>query len=828
MASYTYGEPLPGDLGAGGKPCKCCRLISGLDLPVPKQLEVEQIRPIAQTFAHSIFSDWVRLNATLKRFETTIQKRWLKKSAKQRREVLVSANPQIPLVHRPDFESFRHQNNRRIARDKTCGADAHLTPYINLEDLLQGHNLLLFLTSRGRNQPVLFASTDAEKAHLSHGWKRTPDPDGYAMAFFGKQTPRLYGGINKVSALPRRIGAIQSHDPTFGLLVLEIQQNIYSFLLACTRHILHDFHPSQYLLAPHQTAPRLPQSSPGSWESVSKQIIEADYQVPGEASLDRIRLLVNGRRLAAQDQICLLREDPGYFLESLRDWREYYDTCGLEDPDVDIWRHVAAHMIANFLDSLHSWTWLSKMLSAMRPLSEQIRLADRNRYRLQQGDELCWVLLSKAVDEMIKKPMDNMELTVPRSSRLRGALMQAHNSDWCKLQSKCPSPHGCESDWNIKITATPAQHQVHRIFRMLAGLDPEGVSLHELRPIVQEANYMLETDSEARDLIDPYIMTDFFDLAVLADLQHCIASFHPFSKAWVAAGMEDDVYVSTGLEDSFYTKRDILLYAANRGCLQAKTLDNPLDGRFCYPIEKRRTAETVKQMQRAEVALKKYWDELSLAMWDHGVFLEAMLQCHLSDGFRVKAPKTKDWKQTPTAVFKPVSPPSDDFDNHDNSLASPSGKENKKTELSPEERTKTKTRGKADPQEASPPNHHETPATTDSSSPPILLPRRVFKVMCALLPSATNISQTPREVAWEELLYAFYALGLVPEKLYGSVWIFKPVPAGQGLVNVERSIQFHEPKEVRRGNKVSPLMVKRLGDRLKRAFGWDGETFGCA
>ena len=100
--------------------------------------------------------------------------------------------------------------------------------------------------------------------------------------------------------------------------------------------------------------------------------------------------------------------------------------------------------------------------------------------------------------------------------------------------------------------------------------------------------------------------------------------------------------------------------------------------------------------------------------------------------------------------------------------------------------------------------------------------------MSVLLPSPSNISQAPRGVSWDEFLHAMSTIGLVPEKLYGSVWIFKPLPPGEGLIDLKRSIQFHEPKDVRRRNKIDLKMARSLGDRLKRAFGWNGDTFVCA
>jgi hypothetical protein len=259
--------------------CKCCRLCNGWDLPSPKPLELDQIRSLANTFAHEIFADWTNLNAILKRFETLIQKRWLKKSAKQRRETLTGAYPDIPLVHRPDFENFRNYSNRHISRSRTCDAGAHLTPFINLEDLMQGHILLLFINSRGRNLPSVFAASDVDRAHLSGEWNGRPNgKDEFAMCFYDKKTPRQYASVVKVSKLPRKIGIVHSFVPVYGLLTLEIQHDIYQFLLRCVKSILHDIPLAEHKLASFQTEPSPLQEPTGVWQSVSQTTLEADYR----------------------------------------------------------------------------------------------------------------------------------------------------------------------------------------------------------------------------------------------------------------------------------------------------------------------------------------------------------------------------------------------------------------------------------------------------------------------------------------------------------------------------------------------------------------------
>lgn len=831
MASYIYAEVIPSERDLDGMPCKCCRLGNGWDLPSPKQLELREIRTLATTFAHDIFADRTSLNASLKRFEALIQKRWLKKSAKQRREALTGAYPNIPLVHRPDFENFRNYSNRHISRSRTCDAGAHLTPHINLEDLMQGHLLLLFINSRGRNLPSVFVASDMDRAHLSGEWYERPERDGLAMYFYDKKTPRQYASIGKVSTFPRKIGTAHSFTPGYGLLALEIQRSIYRFALRCVKSILHDIPLSDHKLAPFQTEPSPLQDSTGAWQSVSQTTLEADYCKPQANGLARYQHLVQGLRLTAEDHVWSLREDPSYFLESLREWREYRTDSPSETPEH--WREVASQMLEDAMDALHTYTWLADVFASMRSLGDQIASADRNTLRLLKYEEFAWVLISKVIDSMIWKCMRNLDISIPRSSGFRGQFQAPHDPATCKLKGRCPSPHGCDSRWNIKKTSTPAQTRAHKIFFMLSGNDDHALQLHRLRPVVQEAHYMLEQDTEAGRLIDTCLLVDFFDLAVLADLQYCIHSLRPYSDSWFAAGVSDDVYLVKS-QEAFWHRCTDLCGAVFLSAKKTTALGDPLDGRFNYPLEKRRTAETVKQMQSAETTLKTFWEQMRLHTRRYGIILDAFFAWHLTSS-PLAIRTTQDWDEKQAGSAQPRhSDPGSSYEEHNYRKfdASPAGNENKKAEIALEEKTKTKTRGEANDQVDTVSQAEQDPTAAPSSPDDlrkaVKVPRREFKVLCALLPSSATISHAPREVSWNDFISALNTLGLVPEKLCGSVWIFKPLSVGHGLVRADRSIQFHEPKSVRHGNKIDVRMVRRFGDRLKRAFGWDGETFACA
>ena len=148
---------------------------------------------------------------------------------------------------------------------------------------------------------------------------------------------------------------------------------------------------------------------------------------------------------------------------------------------------------------------------------------------------------------------------------------------------------------------------------------------------------------------------------------------------------------------------------------------------------------------------------------------------------------------------------------------------------------KVKTRGLATPTATPMPGVEEDPANDpmpDESQTPLVtvkIPRRAYRVLSALIPPPGAENHHCPEVAWDELLHAMFAIGLRPEKLYGSVWIFAPMPKEECKVQLEfsRSITFHEPKEVRRGNKISGYMVRVLGRRLTHAFGWEAGMFEC-
>ncbi|KAI3481319.1 hypothetical protein L1887_56417 [Cichorium endivia] len=187
-------------------------------------------------------------------------------------------------------------------------------------------------------------------------------------------------------------------------------------------------------------------------------------------------------------------------------------------------------MVANSLDCLYTWTWIADTFAGMRPLSVQIAAANRNTLRLNPGDEFVWARTQQRRRHRLQPPHGKpshippallwaawCSAPLPTTPRLAGRRANAPSAAKASgTGDSPPRPRSCASSTSSACSRTWTMR---------------GLALHGIRPIVQEAHYLLEHDAEASQLLDSCLLTNFFDIAVLADLEHCISSFHPYSKA---------------------------------------------------------------------------------------------------------------------------------------------------------------------------------------------------------------------------------------------------------------------------------------------------------
>ncbi|KAK5065004.1 hypothetical protein LTR84_000839 [Exophiala bonariae] len=340
-----------------------------------------EIERQATALSKSIFQSWKILNHVVCGRYEAVWRRWNKKSDRQRKSVILEADPDIPPNHHPDQRILMRMLEKgycqccQKVKPTFCDAvqarnkAAFRCPQINLEDLVKGKNLLLLLDCRGRHQPHCFAHADLEACATGRHSTNIPTAylHGYTMYLTGQTTEEGYGKIvhwKDETITFAEVGDTLQFQPGHGLLVLEIQSKILEFLVKCCFGIFRDI-PKDELLkleiaAPSENVEALPTIQYRSNGQLSTMIAEAPYRLPTILDTTILLALVEARRNAAEDHIWDMREDPGYFASVLTEHHEHRpeiirDIDGKANPilnDDRTWDRVLSTAVGNAYEDL--------------------------------------------------------------------------------------------------------------------------------------------------------------------------------------------------------------------------------------------------------------------------------------------------------------------------------------------------------------------------------------------------------------------------------------------------------------------------------------------
>ena len=192
-------------------------------LPVPVFKSPDNIRKEARRASQIIHDAYNALHAIVARHEETIQKRWMKKSGKQRLKILLECWPGMSSHHRPDFEAFRKKQRDHGTKYR----ESFMWPYINQEDLSKPRNILLLLNARARHHPSHFAAADITAIRfgvVANAIARV-FLNGYVMILNAAMDPYKYGELIAWDDHPDAFDWMHTEKqflPGDGLLVLEI------------------------------------------------------------------------------------------------------------------------------------------------------------------------------------------------------------------------------------------------------------------------------------------------------------------------------------------------------------------------------------------------------------------------------------------------------------------------------------------------------------------------------------------------------------------------------------------------------------------------------
>ncbi|KAJ1712176.1 hypothetical protein NYO67_5650 [Aspergillus flavus] len=546
-----------------------------------------------------------RRKTIIQRHEATIQKRWSKKTRQQRLNVLLSAWPDMPAIHRPDFDAFR----RESASDRVRGTKYRvhfMWPYVNQEDLLNTKALPLLLNSRGRHPPSHFAAADMDAMHLGLVSKAI-------VPIFLNRHVLILNGMTENTRHYGQLVAWEDHPDAFDwmhkqkqflpgevLLVMEAQARLLYFLVQCCQQLLHDI-PESTLTSdsfPVLPEPQIkPESEISGFESLGVMAAEAPYRVPAQNDLRRIASLIAARASAAEDHLWALREDPDYVARTLLECKEHRremlkDLDGKSHPvlgfgrDNVLWARILGSVLPEAYLRLELFSELSSQ--ARRLVAMQKRYADDISPLKDLPEAYLEALLRLRyyLTQAAKGPLSMLKIAGVASPPLR------------RFFARVPPPDPYTS--KISVTSKPGakMNKVEtQLIWLLRNFWEDGYELFLLgMPLaVDELGRLLQSEKQAQELC-----------------LHQLTLYHPWARSFESELVDREDKVKQEFAERTQSWARIL--AALKAALPErdksnKTVDlgKPTEGKFTYPIEKRRTKENVAALRRAESYLDAFW-----------------------------------------------------------------------------------------------------------------------------------------------------------------------------------------------------------------------------
>lgn len=747
------------------------------NLPKPASFPTpDEVKQNAQKRAASLLANCAILRKILERHEDVIRKRWMKKTKEQRKKILLTALPQLPPVHRPDYLAFRMETKEQRAKGTKFG-HSYLRPYLNVEDLVRGRTLLLLLNSRGRNPPPMFAHSDHESAHLGLlcAAIRLPFLNDYTMVLDGT-TVDSYGRLISWAEDPDGFELMitgRGFHPGEGLMILEIQQGVWAFLVECCRALLHDI-ASDNLISdeiPVQPEPPALVGDPTEWSTLAANTAEAPYRVPAHMDFERLKAVVSAKRAAAEDHAWSLREDPGYFADAVADWSEHrqetlLDTNGRRHPNLDrplFWNRVIGGVVFDAHGNLVMWDLIESELTKLSNLKEKYAKDISPEKSLPPEYLDALLKFRHLLDQASKGPILNLKSGVPASPPLRSLFVREPQKPGSTMIV-------------VKTKGGLHRDQLMWIFQSL--WDEKQLHFYRLPNLMDELERLIQNDPKQKERLSGWVTKVFSDLGVIAAARHELSIYTPW-----ASGLDNEHARRDEEIRQDFINKSIFLADLERDFknLAFSNSGSPSDGKFNYPSDKRRTQETTETMRIAEENLDNFWRTVDQQYLEKtGKSLQDTMQHLFAEGRKVE--RTPEWVEPPKRPPKQSEPQDSEVPHQSSDVQS-------------------------------------TEAANGDVKPTITVGKRALKVLATLF-HIPNQCEQPGEILWGDFLHAMAAIGFAPQKLYGSVWQFTPSD-----LDVEHSIQFHEPHPK---SKIPFRTARRIGRRLNRIYGWHGQMFALA
>ncbi|CAD6445774.1 097abc67-9730-4319-8d27-0b8dd73a7e21-CDS [Sclerotinia trifoliorum] len=457
------------------------------------------------------------------------EERWIKKSRKKQRELLLKAWPNMSANHRPDLEAYREECTERMLTGLSKFQEAYKWSYINQQDL-SSRSLIIFIKSRAQHPPSAFARADVNATHLGTVTHFIPEPAflPFHTLFLDGDKIETHGRLvswEEDDAAADLMFTERQFSPGDGLKAFELQEKIYPFLIKCCELILHDFVTSGALLdgnistgitpEPLATPDLAPPAVTEILPSLATISAEAPYRLPANINFERRRDIFAARLSAAED-----------YLEHRND--ALLDTYGKPHPTGphthDFWERVVRNVIGDGYTNYETWFLLYRQSALLCTLKEKYK--NEISYDKQLPKEYIIALLKfkehlKISSEAPIHYLQNIQSSPPFRHHFTRAPQAPGTIDMHIMPKNEDSPF-FHKPWGL----------------LLILWDREQRDLFRLSNVIDAFEQLMQDPEESKN-ISSYIADRFSDLAILSRALYEVDNYQPW-----AATFDDEYIVS--------------------------------------------------------------------------------------------------------------------------------------------------------------------------------------------------------------------------------------------------------------------------------------------
>ena len=615
-----------------------------------RHLSMRQLQSDFQTFktdvdknATYVLYSWLALMRVFDEHKGLIKTKWRKMSKTKRQEFL-KKNTSMPAMHWPDFKTSR------IRPQTTEHQQAYVAPSLNYEDLCEGDTLLLFLSSRVRYRPEMFAHKDLYESRLglALGYIILPDVEGYTM-ILDELSPGEYGRLlswDNTGRAQALLKSGQGFQPGKGRIILGKQCLILNTLLMCCLKLSPN--PSmteEQVISDMQTwfgsnlGPRAgPRNgiavstgagnamlafdedrddatvekyleTPKDLPSLDTVVREAPYRVPTNINFAALHALAEARFATLEDHVQCSREDPACFLETLS---ELVNHSLIDIPDAQgkvhercrdhrIWDDAIGRTVASSYPSFLYWEHVSQYLQKLITLQRKHAHILNPRSHLPQDYLIEILTLRRTLFELSTFYRSLLNDIWPASPSLRALFIR------CEI----PTSY---SQKGVPVTLKEGVDTSAKdcLINLLSELSVDRMISHVGLPLlIDELEHLLK-DPNQKIMVSAQVQPVLSDLGLVAHLLNEIESYHPWA-ATMKKDSETHMEELSSRWDDFEQNLEAL-DPVNKLLVGEHIM--PPQQKIYYPSEIR-TKERVETMQRAERKLRSTWSVIDAHFQRH-------------------------------------------------------------------------------------------------------------------------------------------------------------------------------------------------------------------